>query len=146
MRAAPFTIRDCDINEESTRDKVCRVPQDAEDDGFACPASPGAHCQPVLFMGSVDATGDPKCHCIFTCPQPFYRNVRSSGICTATNVVGGFPCPPETQAAPPGKGFCQGRLGMECYFKVFAPGFCPPSFPVAKPWLLKQATCMLPGV
>lgn len=144
---APFTIRDCDVNEESTHYKICNMPQDALDDGFPCGPPPvsAAECSPYIYVGSIDATGESKCHCTWSCALPFYQDRQNMGVCSANTSLPGTECPAETKSGPPDKGYCAGLLNSHCFWKVIAPVACPPGGgPPGPRYLLMRATCLLP--
>lgn len=139
-------ILNCDINEESTKFKDCRTPADAANDGNPCPANPRPgsvdECEENIFAGSVDLTGETKCHCRWTCMLPYYqaRGPVSPLDCQPNNVIGGFPCPPETINGT-GRGYCIGRLNLTCRWKQSMPGVCG----FVNPWRVFQATCLPPS-
>ncbi len=139
-------IVNCDVNEESTRMKDCTTLADAANDGNACPANPlpgsPTECSELIFAGSVDAAGETKCHCRWNCMLPYYQN-RGPVVptdCQPTNVIGGFPCPPETINAT-GRGYCVGRLNQTCRWKQSMPGICG----FVTPWRVFEATCLPPS-
>jgi hypothetical protein len=136
-------IQRCDMNEESTRIKVCDDEQRVIDDGNSCGPIPApnvaSECSMSFYVGSVDVTGEPKCFCRWLCSTPIWRDIIDTGICQPLAGVAGPVCPaPLSGGVPPRPTVaCYGLVGTVCRWSVSRPGACG----FATPFKIFQSTC-----